>query len=90
MKKTEEQEMIRMMQDRTFVWCPYPNCGFDGTPDAVDDHRVAAHADMPQHGSNLNYRPVWGGNDDEGFSRDESDPEWIARQDPDRPGNPIL
>lgn len=33
--------------------CPYPDCGYQGTEDEVDDHRVAAHRTEPQEGSNL-------------------------------------
>lgn len=38
-------------------YCPYPGCGFGGTDDEVDDHRVNAHQDEPQQGSNLDNRP---------------------------------
>lgn len=33
--------------------CPYKDCPFEGTEDEVDDHRVHAHRDEPQAGSNL-------------------------------------
>ena len=36
--------------------CPH-GCGFAGTDDEVDDHRVAGHRDGPQAGSNLPQRP---------------------------------
>jgi hypothetical protein len=39
------------------TWCPYPDCGFNGTDDMVDDHRVHAHKDESQQGSNLHHRP---------------------------------
>lgn len=39
------------------VWCPYPDCGFGGTEDDVDDHRTYAHRDEAQAGSNLRHRP---------------------------------
>lgn len=38
-------------------FCPYPGCGFPGTDDEVDDHRVNAHQDEPQAGSNTSHRP---------------------------------
>lgn len=39
-------------------WCPYPNCGFNGTDDDVDEHRACGvHNDQPQAGSNLDHRP---------------------------------
>lgn len=40
------------------VWCPYPNCGVEGTEDEVDDHRIAAHRSDPQQGSSLRSRPL--------------------------------
>jgi len=45
----------RTAQDRR--WCPYPDCGFDGTEDEVDEHRTYAHRYEPQEGSNLTHRP---------------------------------
>ena len=39
------------------AWCPYPECGFDGTDEEVDEHRIHAHADEPQFGNNLKQRP---------------------------------
>lgn len=39
-------------------WCPYPDCGFNGTDDEVDEHRVDNHRDEAQEGSNLSRRPV--------------------------------
>lgn len=33
--------------------CPYPQCDFAGTEEAVDDHRAYTHRDEPQAGSNL-------------------------------------
>lgn len=38
-------------------YCPYPNCGFGGTEEEVDEHRTYAHRDEPQEGSNLNQMP---------------------------------
>jgi hypothetical protein len=38
-------------------WCPYPGCGFGGTDDEVDEHRVENHHDEAQEGSNLGRRP---------------------------------
>jgi hypothetical protein len=45
-------------------WCPYPECGFGGTEDEVDEHRTSGiHNGEPQAGSNLDQRPrdvsVW-------------------------------
>lgn len=33
--------------------CPYPDCTFTGTENEVDDHRIEAHRDEAQAGSNL-------------------------------------
>ena len=38
-------------------YCPYPGCTFSGTDDEVDEHRIYAHTDEPQEGSNLGGRP---------------------------------
>lgn len=40
------------------VYCPYPDCGFAGTDDEVDEHRALNHVDEPQQGSNLQHRPT--------------------------------
>ncbi len=39
------------------VWCPYPQCGFSGTENDVNAHRVDNHQDERQQGSNLRERP---------------------------------
>jgi len=43
--------------DGPLAWCPYPECGFNGTDEEVDDHRLAAHSDEPQFGNNTRQRP---------------------------------
>jgi hypothetical protein len=51
-----------MTKDQERVWCPYPNCGFEGTEDAVNEHRAVevgpggAHHDEEQAGSNLRHK----------------------------------
>jgi len=45
-----------MNRSHVTVWCPY--CGFEGTDDEVDEHRVYLHGNEPQRGSNLAQRPV--------------------------------
>jgi hypothetical protein len=42
--------------DPPMSWCPYDDCSFCGSDDAVDDHRIYAHRDEPQAGSNLRNR----------------------------------
>lgn len=39
-------------RDESRERCPYPDCGYEGTECQVDDHRVYAHSDEPQAGSN--------------------------------------
>lgn len=33
--------------------CPYPSCTFQGSDVEVDDHRIHAHRNEPQAGSNI-------------------------------------
>jgi hypothetical protein len=38
-------------------WCPYNGCTFTGTDDQVDEHRIYAHQNETQAGSNLSQPP---------------------------------
>lgn len=46
----EGQRRLRLGEQ--MVWCPYPGCGLQGTENEIDDHRIAAHSNEPQAGSN--------------------------------------
>lgn len=56
--------LLNLHKGEEHVWCPYPDCGFEGTEDEVNEHRTVevgpggVHRDDEQAGSNLRHKPL--------------------------------